>query len=361
MNPIQQIPKHELVVKRIKDGLGAGRWSGSVPGVQRLATELDVSPHTVRRALKKLEVEGFLGGRGLGRSRGITAVSESHYRKRPLRIAILRHDMHLSDSPQTSLVLTEIIHSLEVAGMNVFYCKKSLTEMKNDVQRMTRQLVLAKADAWIVEAGSRPLLEWCSSQSTPCMALYGRTGDLPIARTGPDIVDACRTAMRQLLALGHSRIVHIVREARRKPIPGASERTFLEEMTNTGVMIGPFNLPDWEETPEGFGRLLESLFRRSPPTALIIDEIPRLLATIAFLARRGIKVPEHISIVSTDCDALLDWCRPGIAHMQYDSNLIVRRVVRWVKAVRKGNQDCKVINVPAQFVPGGSIGPAYIR
>jgi DNA-binding LacI/PurR family transcriptional regulator len=359
MNPIQQIPKHELVIKRIKDGLGEGKWSGNLPGVQRLSVELDVSPHTVRRALRQLEAEGFLGGRGLGRSRGITAASESHYLKRPLRIAILRHDVHLSDSPQTSLVLTDIIHSLEAVGMTVFYCKKSLIELKNDVPRLARQLLSAKADAWIVEAGSLPLLEWCSTQSTPCMALYGRTGDLPIARTGPDVIQACREAVRQLLALGHSRIVTIVREARRMPMPGANERAMLDEMTNHGVLTSSYNIPDWDETPKGLSRLLESLFKRTPPTALIIDEIPRLFAVLAFLARRGIRVPEHVSIISNDCDAVLDWCHPGIAHMQFDNAFIVRRVVRWVNAVRKGKQDRKVINVPATFISGGSIAPVF--
>ena len=103
--------------------------------------------------------------------------------------------------------------------------------------------------------------------------------------------------------------------------------------------------------------MLETLFQRTPPTALIIDETPRFIAAVAFLARHGIQMPEQVSLVSADCDALLDWCHPGIAHMHWDNAPIVRRVVRWVDAVRKGKPDRKVINFPAEFVPGGSIGP----
>jgi hypothetical protein len=44
--------------------------------------------------------------------------------------------------------------------------------------------------------------------------------------------------------------------------------------------------------------------------------------------------------------------------MEWDNAHIVRRVVRWVAAVKKGNPDRETINVPATFVPGGSIGPA---
>ena len=57
---------------------------------------------------------------------------------------------------------------------------------------------------------------------------------------------------------------------------------------------------------------------------------------------------------------MLDMCHPGFAHMRWDNRLIVRRVVRWVDAVRKSRADRKTINIPAEFVPGGSIGPVWV-
>ena len=359
MQPVHQTPKHELVATRLREGMGEGRWSGSLPGVLRLAAELDVSPFTIRRALRLLQTEGLLADSGLGRSRSIAAAAESAALRRPLRVAILAHDARLADCPQTSLVLIDIMQSLQAAGHDAFFCKKSQIELKHDVRRLTRQLAELPADAWIVEAGSRPLLEWCATQPTPCLALYGRTGNLPLARTGPDTAPAHRAAVRHLLALGHRRIVLIVSEERRKPTPGVSERFCLEELVAHGVPTGDYNLPDWEETPKGFYRLLEALFRHTPPTALLIDQTPQLIAAVAFLARHGIRVPEHVSLISTDCDAILDWCHPPIARLHWDNSLIVRRVLRWVNSVRKGQPDRKVINFLAEFVPGGSIGPAW--
>ena len=46
--------------------------------------------------------------------------------------------------------------------------------------------------------------------------------------------------------------------------------------------------------------------------------------------------------------------------MHWDNSLIVRRVVRWVDAVRKGRADRKTINIPAEFIPGGSIGSVWV-
>ncbi|MEI7955868.1 MAG: substrate-binding domain-containing protein [Verrucomicrobiota bacterium] len=361
MQPVRQPQKHELVATSLREGMREGRWNRCLPGVLRLAAELDVSPFTVRRALRQLETEGLLASSGLGRSRSIAAVGESGTLRRPLRVAILRHDARLADCPQTSLVLIDIIQSLEAAGHDVFFCKKSQIELKHDVRRMTCQLAEIPADAWIVEAGSRPLLEWCSTQPTPCLALYGRTGNLPLARTGPDTLPAHRAVMRRLLELGHRRIVLIVSEARRRPTPGISERFCLEELAAHGVPTGDYNLPDWEQTPKGFYRLLEALFKHTPPTALLIDQTPNFVAAVAFLARHGIRMPEQISMISTDCDALLDWCHPPIAHFRWDNALIVRRVVRWVNSACNGPPDRRVINFLADFVPGGSIGPAPDR
>jgi UTP:GlnB (protein PII) uridylyltransferase len=114
-----------------------------------LAAELDVGRHTVQRALQVPENEGVLGGYKHGRSRSITDAVAATAFQRPLRIAILRHDASLVDNPQTSLTLIEIMHSLEAAAHSVFFCKKSQTELKRIVPRITRQLAATGADAWV--------------------------------------------------------------------------------------------------------------------------------------------------------------------------------------------------------------------
>ena len=91
----------------------------------------------------------------------------------------------------------------------------------------------------------------------------------------------------------------------------------------------------------------------------MIDELSRVIAAGSFLARQGIQVPGQVSLVFTDCDGTLDWCFPGFAHMRWDNAPLVRRVVRWVNAVRKSKPDRRAITFQAEFVPGGSIGPVW--
>lgn len=354
MKTLRRLSLAEQTAAHLRASLRAGHWEGKLPGVVRLGAELDVSQATLRTALRKLEAEGLLTAGGLGRSRTVTDSGQGGRPRRTLRVGILPHDPRGGGQAQVEL---EIINALEAAGHAVFICKKSQVELRHDLGRMIRQLRETPAEAWVVESGSSPLLEWFAGQTVPAMAIFGRAASVPMASTGPDKVPAYVAATRQLIALGHRRIVLIALSPRRKPAPGNIERAFLAELTAHRISAGAFNLPDWEETPEGFQTLLETLFQHTPPTALIIEETPRVIAAMQFLARRHRDVPGHVSLVSTDWDSSLAWCHPPIAHMRWKAEGLVRRVVRWVAAVQDGHPDRERIVVPVEFVPGGSIGP----
>jgi DNA-binding LacI/PurR family transcriptional regulator len=180
---------------------------------------------------------------------------------------------------------------------------------------------------------------------------------LAIARTGPDILTPFLAATRQLLALGHRRIVVVCRRGRRKPSLGDAEQAFLNELAAHGIATGDYHLPDWKETPEGLTALLKTLFRHNPPTALMMDEAPFAISAVQFLTQRGIRVPEDVSLIATDYDTTLDWCHPPVAHIRWDSEPIIRRIARWITTVRKGRADRRTVNFPARFVPSSSIGP----
>ncbi len=340
--------------EHLRKGFQTGRWAGTLPGIARLAEELDVSPPTVRTAVQQLENDGLVVPQGPGRSRKITIVKDIH---RGLRVGILPHDPPINGSIQTDNLVHEIQHTLETSGHMVFYNKKSQVELQHDVQRITNQIAKNNADAWIVSAGSSELLRWFANQPAPCMALFGRKGNQEIASTGPDKLPAFLSATRKLVSMGHRRIVFITLGPNRRPNPARVPRAFLDELTSHGIPIGEFNLPDWQETPKGFTQLLEELFRSTPPTAMIIDEVPKVIAAMQFLLQRGIKVPEQVSLVSTDHD-LLGWCHLGIAHIKWDTTKISTHILRWIRAVEKGKGNRKTIYIPAEFIPGGSIGPA---
>lgn len=342
----------EQVTEHLRRELERGRWAGLMPGKHQLATELAVNNKTVEAALRQLEAEGLLVSQGAGRRRSIRMEECPHHKM--LRIAIL-----FSENADLGLdYMVELRHRLSKAGHAVQIAPRTIVDLRDDSGRLASMVRSTDADAWVVAGGSRMVLEWFAGRSEPAFALFGRRDGLPLAAAGPDKPSTYAAATRQLIELGHRRIVLMARPRRRLPEPGAPEKAFLATLAAQGLTVGEYNLPAWEETPKDFHRCLEELFRVTPPTAMIIDETSFFFATQQFLAKRGIRVPEDVSLVATDPDPAYHWCRPSIAHITWESGLLVRRITRWAANVASGIDDHRQTLTKAAFVDGGTVGPA---
>lgn len=322
-----------------------------MPGVNPLEAELGVNHKTVVAALRILEKEGLVVNQGRGVQRRI--VLPENHAPPSLRVSILNFD----SPPVGADHMIELRHLLEEAGHTPIVQRKSLVDLGMDVGRIAGFVGRTEADAWVITAGSHAILKWFSTSQIPSFALFGRRRRLPIAAAGPDKPPICAELTRYLIALGHRRISMLVRRQHRLPKPGGSARAFVDELEAAGIPSGAYNLPDWEETKEGFRNLLHSLFGPTPPTALIIDESFLFNAAVYFLAKRGLRVPEDVSLICTDSDPAFAWCDPTVAHIRWDYRPVVRRVVRWANNVATGKEDLRQTLTKAEFVQGGTVGP----
>lgn len=351
MHPIRLLSAAAQVAEHLRGELQRGHWRESIPGAGALTAELGVNHKTVEAALRQLEQEGVLEGQGAGRKRRI--VRSAAKSARPLRVAILLYE----PTDRVLPYIVELQHALANAGHTTVIPAKSLHELGMDVARVARLVKQTETDAWIVLAGSHDVLEWFSQQSMPAFALFGRREGIPIAGTGPDKLTPITAATRQLIALGHRRIVTICRNERRKPNPGKTESAVLAVLAAHGIATSDYNLPDWEETRDGLNKLLNSLFRVTPPTALIVSEGLLLVATLQFLAAHKIRVPEDVSLFCGDSDPSYAWSVPTIAHSHWDFAPVIHRIIRWSSNVSRGREDKKQTTTPAEFIPGGTFGP----
>ena len=343
----------EQVAAHLRERLDDGTWTGVMPGVIRLEAELGVNRKTVDSALQLLEIEGLIVGQGAGRRRLIVRPGERRS-QRSLRVALLLGE---GSRDQRVDYIVELQHALIEAGHAAFFATKSAHELGNSPVRLREFVEKTAADAWVIGAATRAVLEWFSERPEPAFAMFGRREGLAMAAVGPDKPAAYAAATRRLIDVGHQRIVLLCREMRRLPEPGLSERAFLDELASGGLPVGEFNLPHWKDTEDGFHQILDALFQRTPPTALMIDEAFLFAAAQQFLSRRGLRVPEDVSLVGTDADPSFDWCRPSVAHMAWDPRPVVRRIVRWVADVGRGKKDLRQTLTKAEFVDGGTIGP----
>lgn len=349
--PLRLLTYPEQVAAHLRSEILGGRWTGEIAGVDRLAAELKVNRTTIGSALVLLEKEGLLVRRGIGRRRQIALPEIVH--PTSLRVALL-----LYESIEAKVdYIVDLQHRLIAAGHVSVIPPKSLLELKMDVGHISRLVSKTKADAWVIQAGSTDVLEWFAAQATPAFALAGRRRGVNIAGTGPDKMAALQSTVRRLLQLGHRRIVMLAREERRKPSPGLMERAFLDELEAFGIATGPYNLPDWEDSQEALYGRLDSLFRHTPPTALIIGEVPLFLAVERHLARLGFLAPKDVSLICLDPSSSMKWFQPMVTHINWDSEPMIRRIVRWANNVARGKNDRRQSFTNAEFMEGGTIGP----
>lgn len=355
MKPLRILTASEQVAEHLRKQLLAGHWESGVPGLLKLAGELQVGKDTVEAAMRILEQEQLLVVQGQGRRRLVAARARSV--QGSLRIALL-----VSDSPARAAdYMIELRHLLEKAGHTPFFPDKTLLSLGMKLGRVAKFVNQTPADAWMVSAGSREVLEWFSAQPLPAFALFGRRRGLPLAAAGPDKGPVFAAVTRHLIGLGHQRISLLCRRQRRQPQPGQPERAYLETLEAAGIQTGEFHLPDWGESSAQFLQKLETLFHHTPPTALILDEAILYHAAFHFLAKRHLRVPEDVSLVCTDYDPDFAWCRPSVAHIHWDYSPVVRRVVRWANNVARGKNDRRQTLTKAEFIEGGTIGPVPKR
>ena len=351
MAEMRFLSKIEQVAAFLRAELADGRWEGAMPGRVELAAELGLYERTVEEALRLLEKEGVLIPQGAGRRRLIAQVGVPV--KASLKVRILLYERIDQGLPYH----VDLLHRLADQGYAAAFAEKSLHDLGMDVKRAAAYVKSETADAWVVSAASREILEWFAAQPTPAFAKFGWSQGLPLAAVRIDKIPAMKTVVRKLHALGHRRIVHMVREEGIKPRFGLFEQTFMDELNALGIVTGPYNLPDWGHESAGFHRCLDSLFQHTPPTALILSEARLFIAAYFHLARRGITAPRDVSLVCDDPDTAFCWCEPPVSHIRWDSRPVVNRIVQWVDHIARGKEDHRQSASPAEFVEGGTIGP----
>lgn len=350
MKPFQSMNVVEQLAAHLREGIAKGELRGNMPGIRKMSSLLGVSSNSVAAAIAQLEREGFVQPQGHGR-RSKIVMPEGAGRPN-FRVTLLPYehaDVHLD-------YVVEIQRRLKEEGHIVKVSERSLVELGMQTDRIARMVNRIETDAWVVFSAPQEVLEWFVGHSVPAFALFGRFRRLPIPASGLDKVPAFRAAIRRLVELGHRRIVMLQPKHNREPAPALLVREALAELEAHGIKTGPYNLPDWEQSPAGLRKRLDSLFAVSPPTALILDRPNELIGAQFHLAQRGIFAPRDISLICDD-DPTFEWYEPSVSCFRWKSGAWVNRVVRWVDNVAKGKKDLTQNFTQAKFVERGTIGP----
>ena len=351
MKPLRVFTATEQVATYLREQIIARTWVETMPGTAKLAGELGVGMRTVSDALDQLEKEGLLVNQGRRRKRRIVvpddAVSEG------FRVGILLYDKDSRDNP----ISRNLKIRLSEAGFQVDFCDMTLLDMKMDVKQVSESVQQMPSDAWIINAGSREVLEWFSKQSLPYFAIGGPHAGQKIAATSIRSNHAMTALIKRLYELGHRRIVFLTYEERLKSASAKLEEYFIKELEARGIKTGLYNLPKWSFGAEGLRGCLDSLFRVTPPTAIFCMDTSIYHSVQQYLSQKKIVTPQDVSLVCNYDKSEFALCITSVAHLTWDTRKLSRAAIKWVNKVARGKDQKTKTYVQAEFIDGGTIGP----
>lgn len=342
-------------VRVIQMRISDGEWQRLLPGERRLADVLQVGRDTVRLALQQLERDGVLASADVGNRRKILAapaVSHSE-NERPLKIGLLAHKS-LGLLPQPMLLEIDRIRdaladkrgSLEVYAPGWY-------SQRNPAKRLETLIAEEQCNAWILLRSSAAVQEWFMKHRIPSLIRGYPYPGIDLPHLDVDWHATARHAAGQLWRLGHRRVV-ILRPV--EPLKGV-------EAAVCGVM--ELGEPDFEATvlvedgtPLGISRVLaRALHFTEPPTAVIATRARQTATVLSWLSTQGIRVPQHISLISLAWEPFLDHLMPEISGYRADPEAVAKLVVRRMERLAAGDRSPSGnVWITPERVIGASIG-----
>ncbi len=344
------------VADALRTEILSGKWIGHLPGILALEKELCLNRNLLGQALLMLEHEGILFSQGRGKPRKIV-IPKAH-RLNALRIGIMRYEERdiIGFHP-----LAEAKFLLEAAGHSISVAGGTLTGMNMNLKRVANTVSKLEVDAWLVVSGSKSVLEWFAAQPIPAFSFFGNFSGVKIAAVLPEVQSQYQNLIRKLIKLGHRKIVFLSRsttpEMLERELVSETKGVLASELAAHGISYGNYNRPCFGFDPKKLQLCLQELFRITPPTAIYVDEAFIALAVYEFLLKRGIRVPEDVSLISNIEDLALVWNRPVISHFQWEAGAIGRRVLQWADHIAQGKKDFQQVFTKVSFIEGGTIAP----
>jgi DNA-binding LacI/PurR family transcriptional regulator len=327
-------------VRVMKLRIESGEWSRLLPGERRLAETLQVGRDTVRLALQQLEREGVLEAAAAGARRRITGVAAPSGKIISLRIGMLAH-RRLEQLPQPVLLeVDDIRRALADKGGSLEVFSPAWYEQRSPARRLATLLEEEPCSAWILLRSSAAVQQWFMERRVPCLIRGYPHPGIALPHLDVDWHATARHAAGQLWRMGHRRVVVLSPPESLKGVEAAVRGVM--DLGEPGFEV---TVQVENGTPAGVGKVLARALQVKEPPSAIIATRPRQAATaLTWLASQGIRVPQHLSLITLAWEPFLDHLVPEITGYRADTDAVAKLVVRRLERLVAGDPN-----------PGGNV------
>ncbi len=343
----------------IESEIAAGRWRDRLPGTRVLARETGVSQPTVAEALQRLASSGIIARSGERKAYRILARQAAATRGKSdvskRRVVILTH-ADIGGLPYSTREVIETTRDklvrrdweVEIRTFDFLHAKRPHRSWDHIVP-MDPSIPL------IAVFGRPPIGEWAVKRGLRMAFLGGMRADLPVPVIAVKSSLLADEAMTLLTKLGHRRIVLPLCD--RPPAFAAGLKESVKSgLERAGVSYVPsYHTPESPyQRPEVIWRMLETIFSRSAPTALIVLDWKEFVTISCLLAKLGLRIPRDISVILLNEQAEADWHVPRLACFRFPVQKLALTLVQWTEGKLRPSGS---VNLSADFEENQSLAP----
>ncbi|MBL9206134.1 MAG: substrate-binding domain-containing protein [Opitutaceae bacterium] len=344
------------VAASIRKSIEQGTWDTCLPSERRLCELLHVSRPTVRAGLRMLAGTGIIEISQGRRVRILGTPGQPVAEKRKL-VGLITHEPIAHLTSRAIQLLSGIRAQLSEQGfaMESFVCaQSSVADQRRRLQAFIRQ---GRVFCCVLLSVSRELQVWFATQSIPALVLGSCHPSVRLPSLDVDHRAVCRHAAGVFLAKGHRQVALIVPNS---GIAGylASEDGFREGMERHGPDARGIVVRH-TGSAQSISARLDVLFKSPhPPTALLVAKPQDVFLVIIHLLRRGLAVPDTVSLIARDHDHIFEIAHPAISHYSYPNESFVQTLARLLlRLVNEGFLNPEPTYILPKFVSGGTVKP----
>jgi LacI family transcriptional regulator len=361
---MEQIPQRHFLITQVvdilQDGITGGKWQDWLPSERALAEQLHVSRNTLRAAIARLCEQGVLEARRPIGTRIMRGGKQREPRARTQTIGLLSPEPIDLFRPNVALIIDELRAQLAEIGYRLRVHHGDKYYAPPGLPRALSGLVVGNPhDCWVLVMATEEVKRWFYETGVKCVVSGSCGPEAGLPFVDLDYRALCRHAAGQMIAKGHRRLAYLAEKTNRTGIVDGL-RGFMEGVQPAAAR-GVTGEAVWHQaTAASITRALERLLARGePPTALLVVNPNHYLLALTWLQRRGLRVPEDISLVSPDHDPFLSFTHPPPTHYAFNAHAFARRLFKLIMLVVAGEVVTKKDNrIMPDYVKGATLGEA---
>ena len=353
-----------LIATEIREGIAQGRWDEWLPQERLLADELCASRSVIRTALVFLKLEGVIES-FQGKGNRIVKKPAGPRTPAPRRrtIGLLTPGSLNEMRPVVTLRMEEFQQQLLKENCAFQIVESKSCFKKHPENALANLRAHYAVDCWVLRLSTKPMQAWFQANQVPAVVLGCCHDGVSLPFVDIDRRALSRHAVGTLIKAGHRNFVlFISKESNGGDLE--NERGYLEAVDDAKSHYDlKASIVRHEESIEGVSLKIDKILAQKPrPTAIFVAHTAYYLTVACELARRGLKIPQDISLITQAGGSYLNYMVPKPAGYEIDSQKFSRKLFTVVMATlqREAVSARQSVILPT-YLPGDSIARLAVK